>query len=550
MSERTNAVKMNRRTFVQVAGGATVAAAGAPLLSSCADDQASGPESFKPVKLPTYAANDVIEADLPAMDKGVLATCFQYPESPKKVHPSPPAKGGSISMLKIATSGVPPAVGSNPFWQELNKRVGTDLKLNNVIQSDYSAKLSTTLAGGDLPDLVQLQLSGTPHLADVLTHEFQDLSPWLSGDAAKDYPNLAALPTSAWANVAFAGGLWGVPWPLGVPGDDNKVRQDILDAMGLNADLSDGQDFLDLCREVSDPKGGRWAIDRITTALGMVGEMIGAPNGWKEENGTFTSAMVTEEYKDVLQTVRKMWKSEYIYPESLSSTANFHQWFANGTTVILRDGYTNWGPLTDLGLSVGDDFQISGIVTPRWEGGGQAAHYEGTGIYTFTAMKKADEARVKELLAVLNWFATPFGSEEHLFVNFGLEGRDYTLNGSDPVATDTGIQECQQMNLSYIATGPRWIYIPGHAEVAETDHRYLEKLMQESLPLPTVGLYSETALTKGVTITEKINDLRQEIVVGRQPLSAWDDAVQAWRSGGGDQMKTEYEEALSQAGGK
>jgi putative aldouronate transport system substrate-binding protein len=40
-----------------------------------------------------------------------------------------------------------------------------------------------------------------------------DLTPYLGGDAVKDYPNLAALPTFNWRNLGsvIGGRLWMVP---------------------------------------------------------------------------------------------------------------------------------------------------------------------------------------------------------------------------------------------------------------------------------------------------------------------------------------------------
>ena len=58
------------------------------------------------------------------------------------------------------------------------------------------------MAGGDLPDLILLNtgLGAAPNVPQFLQAQCADLSPYLSGDAVKDYPNLAALPTSAWKN--------------------------------------------------------------------------------------------------------------------------------------------------------------------------------------------------------------------------------------------------------------------------------------------------------------------------------------------------------------
>ena len=43
-------------------------------------------------------------------------------------------------------------------------------------------------------------------------------------------------------------------------------------------------------------------------------------------------------------------------------------------------------------------------------------------------LKKAPPERIKEILRILNWLASPFGSEEALMLAYGLKDQDYTLD--------------------------------------------------------------------------------------------------------------------------
>ncbi len=70
------------------------------------------------------------------------------------------------------------------------------------------------MAGSDLPDIMFFQggiggtnatsntvgASGTSNMPAFMQHALADLTPYLGGDAVKDYPNLAAIPTFAWKN--------------------------------------------------------------------------------------------------------------------------------------------------------------------------------------------------------------------------------------------------------------------------------------------------------------------------------------------------------------
>ncbi len=42
-----------------------------------------------------------------------------------------------------------------------------------------------------------------------------------------------------------------------------------------------------------------------------------------------------------------------------------------------------------------------------------------------------------------------------------------------------------------------------------------------------------------------VSDTVLDVVAGRKPISAFQDQVKKWRSGGGDQMRAEYEASIA-----
>ncbi|GAA4984862.1 extracellular solute-binding protein [Actinopolymorpha pittospori] len=544
--------EISRRGFLRGVGGAALVAGGSAAVGGCGGGDGLGQGggaragSDAAVRLPAYAPKTAVEADLPALPNGTPGALLRYPAAPKRMYEGPPAHGGTIDVLKMIDGAPPPPVQRNPFWQQLNKRVGAELQLNNVIASDYSNKLATLLASGDLPDLVQLP-TNVPHLPDVLAKEFQDLSEWVSGDAVKNYTGLPAMSEVSWKNVAFNGGIWGVPWQLGLPASVLEIRQDLVEEKGLTGELHDGQDFLDLCAALTDPDHQRWAIGTPSTALNIVREMVGVPNNWKQVDGEFTSMYETEEYRRALDIIASLWKKGYIIPDSMNSTAPISDWFGSGRVAMSAGGYTNWALYITANKPTNPKFTMGCLVPPKWEGGGQAAHWVGNGMYTFTAVRKASKARVEELLRVLDWFAAPFGSEEYTFRRYGVPGRDYTVVKGEPAVTRTGTNEVQNMAIGYVATCPLLLYIPGQPEATRDEYDALSALMKVTVANPTVGLFSDSALTAGLTSENKLLDLQNGIIFGREPLSAWDEGVRSWRSGGGDQVRSEYEKAFAAA---
>src|SRR6185312_4180488 len=116
----------------------------------------------------------------------------------------------------------------NPAWQAVNKALNATVKYQIVTSADYPVKLGTVMAGNDLPDLLYMYtapgaastLAAAPGVPQFLQSQAADLTPYLSGDAAKDYPNLAAIPTPAWKNAgcAYPGHLYMVPIHRYLPG--------------------------------------------------------------------------------------------------------------------------------------------------------------------------------------------------------------------------------------------------------------------------------------------------------------------------------------------
>ncbi len=63
-----------------------------------------------------------------------------------------------------------------------------------------------------------------------------------------------------------------------------------------------------------------------------------------------------------------------------------------------------------------------------------------------------------------------------------------------------------------------------------------------------VGLYSPTDSTRGGQLNQQIKDGVEGIIYGRERLETLDQVIAQWRSGGGDQMRAEYEEGFQKAG--
>jgi putative aldouronate transport system substrate-binding protein len=175
-------------------------------------------------------------------------------------------------------------------------------------------------------------------------------------------------------------------------------------------------------------------------------------------------------------------------------------------------------------------------------------YHFGTRIIGTTGLKKAAPDRIKELLSIMNWLASPFGTQESLLLEYGLPDVDFHVDDrGNPIPTDRGIQDSGYVPWRYIAQHPFTQYqadLPGYAQQVQADTLAHVPFGIED---PTLGLYSTTTSSKGVPLTQQFAEGTVDIVVGRRPMEDFDTLLRAWQTGGGDQIRQEFQQALGSA---
>lgn len=249
--------EITRRNVLRGTGGAGALAVAESLTGCGNDKKADSTANNKNVEPPSYTAYPGVKPDLKGTAAGVPDGFLSFPEPVTAIKDKPGSGGSVTSMLEIGST-LPPPLSKNSYWHELNRRLGLDLKLNMVNEDGYPEKVATVVAGGDLPDTVQLH-TDMPRLPELLQSKFADLTEFLSGDAVKDYPMLANIPPYAWPSAVYSGGIYGVPYSLAPVGAIMFARQDLLDARKISADVTSADHFLELSKSLTDVKKHVWS---------------------------------------------------------------------------------------------------------------------------------------------------------------------------------------------------------------------------------------------------------------------------------------------------
>ncbi|GGW19952.1 lipoprotein [Streptomyces capoamus] len=547
-----------RRSFLaSTAVAAAAVAGGMPLLSACGgadngsrDGTTSGKNARK--ILPAYVASGVVKPDIPSrngssmgftakLDVGALETSV-----PKKL-----GKGGRVTVMSPFW-GSPPKQ-DNPYYTSMNDLIGVDVQWRNQDGNTYDQKLGAVLASSDIPDVVVVPgWNMTGRIPSAIIGKFADLGPYLSGDRVKEYANLAAIPSDAWQRSLFGGKLMGLPMPASyVQNIVPLYRRDVFDKEGYEVPKS-ADEFTALCKEITRPRSKRWACgDMKWTAFNTFGVISGGEKalGWTVAGGKMINRIETPEYLEALEWARKLMAAGYVHPQfrlGKSQIGDPTPLFTSGELLIWNNDISNWYGVQASQITQNPGFKVWGMDLWAHDGGDPTFWAANPASVFAFVNKKASESVVRDVLAVANVTAAPYGTKEWMMTNYGVEGTHYTLKNGLPVKNDKGNNEVT--NAFVMVASPA-------ATIAHPDLPDYTKGMVEWQQ--RVGSFTRKSSFWGLQITEPsrytnladdFEQLEDDIVRGHKKIGDMQQAVSDWKRKGGDRLRDWYSELLDENG--
>jgi putative aldouronate transport system substrate-binding protein len=535
----------SRRTLLRsiAAGGAALAAPS--VLAACSTsaskhDVSNVGKSLTP--WPAYVPFAGPAPDLPGTADGIQPGYLTYPAQLVNAVHEKPGSGQTIKVMTITYGTPPKPASSNKFWAAVNEALGVNVEFTVVPDSDYMTKMATMTAGNDLPDVINFGGGHTlPREAEFVAAKCTDLSAYLTGDAIKQYPNLANLPTYVWQNMGRIGGrIYGVPIQRSAPGNCLWINNEVFTAAGMKDGWS-SDDFLAVAKAATHGKKyGLGSSSPLLFGADVHTMAFGSPQEWKMEGGKFVSAYTTDEYRAGLEYMAKLRKANLFEPNVLgTSTVDCKTFFYNGTVASMPDGF---GALSTSIPSIDGAFTLDAAVPYTPVGGTKPGMERAQGAWGYTVVKKTTPDRVKLILRVLNYLAAPFGSKEYELTHFGVEGVHFTRNAAgDPIPTKLGLVESNvNLPFKYVCDAPQVLYLPGQSAAVKRNHAWQTKVAPMLVANPRWGLQSDTRTRVGAAVDQLRTDTIGAVVAGRKPMSAWDDTVKKMRGQGLDRMAEEY----------
>ncbi|MDE3076086.1 MAG: hypothetical protein KGJ86_11720, partial [Chloroflexota bacterium] len=284
--------------------------------------------------------------------------------------------------------------------------------------------------------------------------------------------------------------------------------------------------------------------------------MFGSVNFWGNVGGKLVNYRETEPYKEALAYTRDLVKLGVFHPKSPTfdtiAAKNSH---AHGEFVLISSNafYGNHVDMWNRGAALKPEvkFDLLPLVPPK--AGGKLNYwfsdyiwprnYLGPGIFAF---KKASPDRIKELLRIFNWICGPFGSQERLLWEYGVEGTDWTRTpNGDITPTKRGPADSTFVPIRFGPHSYDQLYNPGTPGYGPAMQKDEEAMLPHGINDASLGAYSNTDGSKSVSLNSAFRSVMVDIVSGRKPISAYDAALKDWRTNGGDQIRKEFEEGLA-----
>ncbi len=540
---KKNGTRVSRREALKVAGAATIALG--THSTSAAQEASPAPAT---------------EGMSPSPIEGVPDAYWQYPEPFTSVETTP-GTGGRFSVLLSNDKQVNDR-DDNRFWQELENRLGVTLDFTFLPGSAYAAKMATTFASGDFPDLMNVYTLLYPQVSEYTVQgAFLDVTDYLDDAGRAAFPNLQRFPGYAFENSKLNGRLFGVPNPTSLQPNALWYREDWRANLGVPIP-TDAASFQAMIEQFTtgDPDGNG-STDTYGNASDSVNPfetrfvhaMFRVPaegDGFGFSimpDGSFVNEIETPEFRAALEYMREMWASEAMHPDSLTDTsADIRNKFMGSRVGSISNAFILLGYMRAELAKVVPTGQVMGLVPPPHDGTGGPVTYNIAGYFGQWCIPSAtagDDAKVEELLRITDYFAAPFGSEEYIFLNFGIEGEHHTLNDDGSrTLTEAGEREVFSLSLG----GLNVLYAPDREQIV-----YAQQLMAEQTAFgvtdPTFNLYSPTAAAMKGPFQQMYFDNKIAIGSGRESMDMLDSWIADWRSRGGDQILAEYQEAYEQA---
>lgn len=459
---------------------------------------------------------------------GSVSGCKQRAEGAQTESVADSGVGVRIEVMVSAQNTLPNDLSKDIIKQELDKRLGIDLKITpHVGEEDYKNQWNLRIAGNSPPDLFYVDRRDMIKLSQQ--GSLLELTPYM--DQLQQAVQFVG-GTEAMASSTVKGHVFGLPKTSPAPQFTLWVRQDWLDRVGMKAPANLHEMMLMMkAFTEKDPDGngkndtygftgnpGFNALDQLFGAFGTT-----YPGKFYMKNGKLTNSVYDPQLKDALAYMNEMVKAGVVDPDFLANTKGQQMDKAYQGQVGLLN--FNWPLVVNNDASK----QIAGInPNARWlqiappEGPGGAYNgYDDFGarsILVVPATLQNEPVKLEKIIRLLHYLSSPEGSR---LVQYGLENVHYTTDGNVIRPTER-INDVIYSHLYQLLGRDEMTYLATKFSAAEPYFRF-------AIAQPRIKVFDAfVQLPEGFRAADANRYIYEEMfkfIYGKRPLEEYDDFV-------------------------
>jgi putative aldouronate transport system substrate-binding protein len=470
----------------------------------------------------------------------------------EKVEEPKEEKPAEITVMSHFFSPTPPSDDS-AVKKEIEKATNTKLNIQWVSANNYVDKFNVTLASGSIPDLILVRDPFDPVFRQAAEQgAFWDVSPYIS-----DYPNLTnGIAQIAWDLTKIGGKNYGIPRPRPSEGDTFfMMRKDWLDNVGLQEPTTADELYqvMKAFTEQDPDQNGKndtigFAGQVNPTDMGTLGHfesiLTGTNGEWKLQDGQLVHTALLPETRQALELLNKAY-SEKLIPLDFASLkiSQVKDMFNAGKAGMMNEKAGAAQENYDALKAANPEFDFMNLLPLTSVNG---FNPKGPGFAGMNAIPKSvPEEKMKKILGMIDaWM----NEEVFILHKQGVEGVHHTVKDGE-VAVDG-----EKMKADAVGDFNQVVYVsdPYASTVKPSFPEEVQKLYAQiqderaktSVGDIAIGLYSETGMTYLPEFKKKMQDVKTKIILGREPITKWDQFVEGLKK---DKNFAKMTEEINQA---
>jgi len=439
-----------------------------------------------------------------------------------------------ISVFTEFNTAEPPT-DDNPVLKEFEKKTNTKIKVNWTSANNYKDKTNVILASGDMPDLMKVQDFSNSLMQEMASKgAFWDLEPYL-----KDYKSLMEYPKEVYNKVKIGGKQYALPSVRPTEGYSFvNIRRDWLN--NLNMKMPTNMDELynvlyAFTYNDPDKNGKNDTIGHTSRGLwNMYDSFTGAAGTgagrFKEVNGKLVNMELDPVVNEALTWLNKVYKNKLL-PEdwAVMKDTQGEDLAKAGKAGVSGDTIEGIFRSTAEARKIDPKADFEPVVSLN----GYVPKASGFGGMYFIPKQSVKEDKVKKILSLMDYGAS---DEGFTLACYGIKGVHYNEDSSGfKTTTDQALKDSVSQS-SFGKIFERfdkylWAYRTGMDKPTfDRNKKIIDEIAKVSVPDRTIGLISQTDLKFGADYEKKSKDLKTKIIMGIEPISAWNKYVETLKA--------------------